>query len=113
MLIVSIAVTLIKRFSVLERVLSAYSPEQKALWQRCISGSAKKKQAVAVLVSVPRPAGGRSVVGLAFTVHMGKVLANGIFDALHSSANARAVRDASSHALVDHLRKLDHDQTPS
>lgn len=59
-----------------ERVLSAFSPEQKALWQRCTSGSAKKKQAVAVLVSVPRPAGGRSVVGLAFTVHKGKVLAN-------------------------------------
>ncbi len=48
-----------------------------------------------------------------FGVELGKVLANGIFDALHSSANARAVRDASSHALVDHLRKLDHDQTPS
>ena len=48
-----------------------------------------------------------------FGVELGKVLANGIFEALDSSGATSNVRDASSRALIDHLRKLDHNRTQS
>ena len=61
-----------------------------------------------------------------FGVELGKVLANGIFEALQrnttdgstttkpaSRVSASKVNDAPSRALIEHLRKLDHSQTPS
>jgi len=90
-----------------EQVLSSFSPEQKQLWQRCVSGSAKKKQAVALLISMPRPAGGRSVVGLAFSVHKGQVLPNELVTPIsvlrHTVSYMRERGGASTAAAEKHI----------
>lgn len=55
-------------------LLSTLTPAQKTLWQRLVASSPKtRNKVVALLVSVPRAASGRSLIGIAFSVRAGKV----------------------------------------
>jgi hypothetical protein len=55
-------------------VLARLTPPQQALWRRLSSSSAKtKSRLVALVLSIPRAAGGRSVVGMSFSIRSGKV----------------------------------------
>jgi hypothetical protein len=55
-------------------LLSRLTAPQQALWHRLSSSSAKtKSRLVALLLSVPRAAGGRSLIGMSFSVRGGKV----------------------------------------
>lgn len=61
-----------------ERVLAACSPTQTTLWQQLVSGSSKKqRKLLTMLFSVPRAAGGRSLIGMSFYVRGGRVDATG------------------------------------
>lgn len=62
-----------------DAVLALMSPQQQVLWKKCVAGSEKRERPAALLVSVPRPAGGRSVFGFAFTVEKGKVCDRFVF----------------------------------
>jgi molybdopterin/thiamine biosynthesis adenylyltransferase len=55
-------------------LLSTLSPSQTALWERLVSSSAKtKSKVVALLMSVPRAAGGRSLLGVSFSIRAGRI----------------------------------------
>lgn len=55
-------------------VLARLTPPQQALWGRLSSSSAKtKSRLVALVLSVPRAAGGRSVIGMTFSIRGGRV----------------------------------------
>ncbi len=57
-----------------ERLRLALSPAQEALWQQLITGAPKKERKLyAVLVSMPRPAGGRSLIAMSFYLRGGLV----------------------------------------
>ena len=54
-------------------VLSRMSPEQRALWDQLVGPSKNSPKRLALLVSVPRQAGGRSLVAVSFTASRGIV----------------------------------------
>ncbi|AVY92760.1 hypothetical protein DAI18_00875 [Microvirgula aerodenitrificans] len=54
-------------------VLQRMSPEQLALWDKLVGASKNSPKRLALLVSVPRQAGGRSLVGVSFTASRGIV----------------------------------------
>ena len=57
-----------------ERLRSVLGPAQEALWQQLIASAPKKERKLyAVLVSVPRPAGGRSLIGMSFYLRGGRI----------------------------------------
>lgn len=57
----------------IETVLSALTPEQFDLWTDMIGPSKNGPRAMALVLSVPRAAGGDSLIGLAFIAKGGKV----------------------------------------
>lgn len=57
----------------LDKAHEACSPEQKALWAKLLGPSKNSPKRPALLLSVPRAAGGRSVIGVAFGARDGKV----------------------------------------
>jgi len=57
----------------IDDVLQRMSPEQLALWGKLVGPSKNSRKRLALLVSVPRQAGGRSVVGVSFTANRGVV----------------------------------------
>lgn len=56
-----------------EAVCAAFSPAQRELWNSVLGPSNNGPKRCVLLVSVPRQAGGRSLVGAAFTVYKGKL----------------------------------------
>lgn len=56
-----------------EEVHQRLSPEQLKLWDQLVGPSKNSPKRLALLVSVPRQAGGRSLVGVAFGAHRGAV----------------------------------------
>lgn len=54
-------------------VLELMSPEQRALWEQLVGPSKNSPKRLALLVSVPRHAGGRSLVSVSFTASRGIV----------------------------------------
>ncbi len=56
-----------------DQVRGALSPAQKDLWRELVGPSKNGVRASALLVSVPRQAGGRSLVGVAFAAYKGEV----------------------------------------
>lgn len=56
-----------------EEVHQGLSPEQLKLWDQLVGPSKNSPKRLALLVSVPRQAGGRSLVGVAFGAHRGVV----------------------------------------
>ncbi len=56
-----------------EEVHQRLSPEQLKLWDQLVGPSKNSPKRLALLVSVPRQAGGRSLVGVAFGAHRGVV----------------------------------------
>jgi hypothetical protein len=61
----------------IDAVKSALTPAQQALWSEFIGISRNKSKRLALLVSMPRAAGGVSLVGLVFYAHRGVVDATG------------------------------------
>lgn len=57
----------------IDDVLLRMSPEQRALWDELVGPSKNSPKQLALLVSVPRQAGGRSLVGVSFTASRGVV----------------------------------------
>lgn len=57
----------------IEEVHQRLSPEQLKLWDQLVGPSKNSPKQLALLVSVPRQAGGRSLVGVAFGAHRGVV----------------------------------------
>lgn len=58
-------------------VLSRLTKSQQALWHRLSGSSAKtKSRLVALVLSVPRAAGGRSLIGMSFSIRDGRVEAH-------------------------------------
>jgi hypothetical protein len=60
-------------FAFVEEVVQRMSPEQRALWDQLVGPSKNSPKRLALLVSVPRQAGGRSLVGATFTANRGVV----------------------------------------
>lgn len=56
-----------------EAVCAAFSPAQRELWDSVVGPSNNGPKCCVLLVSVLRPAGGRSLVGASFTVYKGKL----------------------------------------
>lgn len=56
-----------------DEVRGVLSPAQKDLWRELVGPSKNGHRASALLVSVPRQAGGRSLVGVAFAAYKGEV----------------------------------------
>lgn len=56
-----------------EAVQQQLSPEQLKLWDQLVGPSKNSPKPLALLVSVPRQAGGRSLVGVAFGAHRGVI----------------------------------------
>ncbi len=56
-----------------EDVLARMSPAQRALWTELVGPSKNSPKKLVLLVSVPRQAGGRSLVAAVFTAHRGAV----------------------------------------
>lgn len=56
-----------------EEVYQRLSPEQLKLWDQLVGPSKNSPKRLALLVSVPRQAGGRSLVGVAFGAHRGVI----------------------------------------
>ena len=54
-------------------VLSRMSPEQRTLWDQLVGPSKNSPKRLALLISVPRRAGGRSLVAVSFTASRGVV----------------------------------------
>ena len=54
-------------------VLQRMSPEQRVLWDQLVGPSKNSPKRLALLVSVPRQAGGRSLVAVSFTANRGVV----------------------------------------
>lgn len=54
-------------------VLQRMSPDQLGLWDKLVGASKNSPKRLALLVSVPRQAGGRSLVGVSFTASRGIV----------------------------------------
>ncbi|WP_434768811.1 ThiF family adenylyltransferase [Pseudomonas triticicola] len=59
--------------SFIEDVHQRLSPDQRKLWGELFGPSKNGPKRLALLVSVPRQAGGRSLVGIAFSAHRGIV----------------------------------------
>lgn len=57
----------------MEEVCGALSPAQRQLWEALVGSSKNGRKVGVLLVSVPRQAGGRSLVGAAFAVYKGEV----------------------------------------
>lgn len=57
----------------IEDVLQRLSTEQRSLWDQLVGPSKNSPKRLALLVSVPRQAGGRSLVGVTFTANRGVV----------------------------------------
>lgn len=58
----------------INELLSALTPSQNALWRRLAASSAKtKSKVVALLISMPRAAGGRSLIGISFSIRAGEL----------------------------------------
>lgn len=57
----------------LDGVRAVLSPKQRDLWDELVGPSKNGKRAFALLISVPRRAGGRSLVGAAFVAYKGEV----------------------------------------
>ncbi len=57
----------------IESVRATLSPAQLELWNALVGPSKNGPKASALLISVPRQAGGRSLVGAAFVAHKGEV----------------------------------------
>lgn len=57
----------------IESLCSLFSAEQTDLWNHLLAPSKSKPKNVVLLVSVPRQAGGCSLVGMAFRTHHGKI----------------------------------------
>lgn len=60
-------------FAFIEDVLQRMTPEQRALWDKLVGPSMNFPKVLALLVSVPRQAGGRSLVACSFTARRGTV----------------------------------------
>lgn len=59
--------------SFIDVVLQRMSPEQRELWDQLVGPSKNSPKRMALLVSVPRQAGGRSLVAVSFTASRGVV----------------------------------------
>ena len=57
----------------IDDVLQRMSPEQRALWEQLVGPSKNSPKRIALLVSVPRQAGGCSLVAVSFTASRGVV----------------------------------------
>lgn len=57
----------------IDGVRAVLSPPQRDLWAELVGPSKNGKRAFALLVSIPRQAGGRSLVGAAFVAHKGEI----------------------------------------
>lgn len=66
----------------IEDVVHRMSTEQRALWAKLVAPSRNSPKRYALLVSVPRPAGGRSLIGVAFTAQHCAVDAKGRIEPL-------------------------------
>lgn len=60
-------------FAFIEDVLQRLSSDQRALWDQLVGPSKNFPKRLALLVSIPRQAGGRSLVGATFTASRGVV----------------------------------------
>ncbi|MDR6539028.1 ThiF family adenylyltransferase [Variovorax soli] len=60
-------------FAFIEDVLQQMSPEQQALWDQLVGPSKNFPKRLALLVSVPRQAGGSSLVAISFSANRGVV----------------------------------------
>lgn len=57
-----------------ERIRATFSPGQETLWQQLTSSTSKKQRKLfAMIASVPRVAGGRSLIGMSFYVRDGRI----------------------------------------
>jgi hypothetical protein len=59
--------------SFIEDVRQRMSPEQVQMWENLLGPSKNGPKQLALLVSIPRQAGGRSLVGIVFRAHRGEV----------------------------------------
>lgn len=57
----------------IEAIRVALSPAQRQLWDGLVGPSKNGRKACVLLVSVPRQAGGRSLIGAAFAAHKGEI----------------------------------------
>lgn len=94
----------------IEDILQRLNPEQLALWEQLVGPSKNGPKQVVLLVSVPRQAGGRSLIGLTFGAHRGKVNAQTpvapLTMRLHTAAYMRERGGASLELKGKHIAVL-------
>jgi len=88
-----------------EAILHRLSVEQQELWSRLVGPSKNGRKRVALLISVPRPAGGLSLVGVAFGARGGKVDGASTFTPLTVRRHTPAYMRERGGASLDLLRK--------
>ncbi len=91
----------------IEDVRQRLSPDQLALWDQLVGPSKNSPKRLALLVSVPRQAGGRSLVGVAFSAYRGAADKNVPVTPLtmrrHTSTHMRERGGASLDLLEKHV----------
>lgn len=91
----------------IDDVLPRMSPEQRALWDQLVGPSKNSPKRLALLVSLPRQAGGRSLVGVAFTASRGvvdkKVAVTPLTMRRHTTSYMRERGGASLNLLDKHM----------
>jgi len=94
----------------IDDVLQRMSPDQLALWDKLVGPSKNSPKRLALLVSVPRQAGGRSLVAASFTASRGAVDKKGIVTPLtmrrHTPTYMRERGGASLDLLNKHIAVL-------
>jgi hypothetical protein len=94
-------------FAFVEDVVQRLSPEQSALWDQLVGPSKNFPKRLALLVSAPRQAGGRSLVGAAFTANRGEVDKKALITPLvtrrHTTGYMRERGGASPRLLEKHV----------
>jgi hypothetical protein len=94
-------------FTFIEDVNQRLSPEQRSLWNRLVGPSKNSPKRLALLVSVPRQAGGRSLVGATFTANRGvvdrKAPITPLISRRHTSSYMRERGGASLSLLGKHV----------
>ena len=94
----------------IDDVLQRMSQDQLALWDKLVGPSKNSPKRLALLVSVPRQAGGRSLVAASFTASRGAVDNKGIVTPLtmrrHTPTYMRERGGASLDLLNKHIAVL-------
>lgn len=94
-----------------ERVIDAFGPKERQLWDRLVSRRWMGKTRLAcLLVSQPRPSGGRSLIGLTFRLKKGRLDEKGPFSNLvvcrHTPSHMRERGGASNDFAMKHVAIL-------